>query len=251
MYNLLQDFTYEDPDQIIKDLAEYTSKEFYWSAQRLSEEMLGSVYRHNRNNWIKFAREYLRGPEMYRILQSDMSGRMGDVIRQMVGENAYLISSTPLEISQYMTKKILEESQMGIRPKDIAVDLLLKLPDLVVSRANLIARTEVSKSSTALIRAQSQEVGINWYIWRSMKDIRVRRSHKHMEDIIVSWSDPPSPESIGGGKSMGRYAPGEIYNCRCYAEPIVSLDYVQWPHKVYQNGHVSRMRKIDFERTVA
>jgi putative chitinase len=48
------------------------------------------------------------------------------------------------------------------------------------------------------------------YIWRSQDDARVRAAHAELDDRAFAWSDPPP-----GGH------PGEAWNCRCTAEPIL------------------------------
>lgn len=251
IHNLLGDFSFETPEGIINHLAQYTSRELRWSAEKLAEVMLTDVYKHHKKDWIKLAQDHNTPFEIYRILQMQMSGAMGDLIRRKVDENAFLITTTPLAISKYLTNYLLEESQKGRRSSDIAEDIAKKYPNILRSRVNLIARTEVSKASTALTRAQSRELNLNWYIWRTSEDGRVRDSHHKMQDVLVNWNDPPSPEKLVGQKSAGHYAPGEIYNCRCYAEPVLDLRDVSWPHRVYINGQIIRMRKHEFERMVA
>lgn len=50
------------------------------------------------------------------------------------------------------------------------------------------------------------------YTWRSRDDARVRAAHAGYDDQVFSWSDPPE-----GGH------PGQGWNCRCTAEPIIDL----------------------------
>ncbi|MEI4197429.1 phage minor head protein [Roseovarius sp. E0-M6] len=56
---------------------------------------------------------------------------------------------------------------------------------------------------------RQEDLGIEWYIWRSQDDAKVRDSHAEYDDQVFRWDDPPA-----GGH------PGEAHNCRCYAEPI-------------------------------
>jgi len=68
-----------------------------------------------------------------------------------------------------------------------------------------------------------------------------------MDQVLVAWDNPASPETLDGAKrSYGHYHPGETYNCRCYARPLIRIDDVSWPHKVYHNGSIVMMRKADF-----
>ena len=59
---------------------------------------------------------------------------------------------------------------------------------------------------------QTEALQVLEYIWRSRDDARVRAAHASYDDQVFSWSDPP----IGGH-------PGQGWNCRCTAEPIIDL----------------------------
>ena len=67
-----------------------------------------------------------------------------------------------------------------------------------------------------------------------------------MNDVLVSWNNPPSPELLVKEKDVGRYHAGNIWNCRCYSEPLIDIDDVKWPHKVYINGSIQKMSKARF-----
>jgi uncharacterized protein with gpF-like domain len=71
-----------------------------------------------------------------------------------------------------------------------------------------------------------------------------------MDGVIARWDDPPNPERLFGlGHDSGSgYNAGNIYNCRCYAEVVVNLDYVDFPIKVYRNNTIARMTRADFEK---
>ncbi|MCZ6770597.1 MAG: phage minor head protein [Proteobacteria bacterium] len=60
-------------------------------------------------------------------------------------------------------------------------------------------------------RFQRAGLGVTEYIWRSSDDERVRSLHREYDDRRFSWDEPPD-----GGH------PGEDYNCRCFAEPVVT-----------------------------
>jgi len=56
-------------------------------------------------------------------------------------------------------------------------------------------------------------LGISHYVWRSRDDDKVRAAHARYDDKVFSWDDPPE-----GGH------PGEAFNCRCRAEPLLPED---------------------------
>lgn len=57
---------------------------------------------------------------------------------------------------------------------------------------------------------RQEDLGIEQYIWRSQDDAKVRDNHAAYDDRVFRWDNPPE-----GGH------PGESYNCRCYAEPVL------------------------------
>jgi putative chitinase len=62
---------------------------------------------------------------------------------------------------------------------------------------------------------QAEGLHVDRYIWRSRDDSRVRAIHAAYDDRIFFWSSPPE-----GGH------PGQGWNCRCTAEPIIDLDAI-------------------------
>lgn len=90
--------------------------------------------------------------------------------------------------------------------------------------ADFIARDQSHKMTSTLNQLRYQNLGVTKYIWRTARDRRVRGtpkskdgkypnakpSHYSREGKTFEFKKPPK-----GG------APGEDYNCRCYAEPIL------------------------------
>jgi SPP1 gp7 family putative phage head morphogenesis protein len=185
---------------------------------------------------------------IYEALQKEMLGPLGVAVRIQIERNAQIIRTLPFDIAQQVTEHILTESMRGTRASDIAQQIKVFFPETSNAKANLIARTETSKASTALTKARSQELGVNWYVWRTSEDSRVRDAHRIMDGVMVKWNDPPSPEQLDGEKrTYGHYNCGDIFNCRCYPEPVIDLDFVDWPAKVYYRGSIQRMTRIQFE----
>ena len=136
--------------------------------------------------------------------------------------------------------------------KVIEISKLAKefVPGLANYKIERIARTESSKAATALTQVRCETVGIKWYKWSTSEDARVRSSHRHMDNVLIRWDNPPSPEQLIGEKSQGFYNAGEIYNCRCVCLPIVNLNQVKFHAKIYINGQIQRISKKNFERLI-
>lgn len=96
-------------------------------------------------------------------------------------------------------------------------------------RAEFVARDQLSKFNGDLTRKRQSDIGADWYIWRTMKDERVREepddNHRVMEGMLCQWEDP-TVYSDDDGKTWKKKSgigapdlhPTEDYNCRCYAE---------------------------------
>ncbi|QJE73761.1 minor capsid protein [Aerophototrophica crusticola] len=79
-------------------------------------------------------------------------------------------------------------------------------------RAGLPATGRISPgdaTETAINAALAAKGKGGSYVWRTMRDERVRPSHAERDGKVFRWSDPPQ-----GGH------PGEASNCRCWAEPV-------------------------------
>lgn len=213
-------------------------------------QMVTHLFRDNGSTWRQAARANSRGRKIYEALQEEMQGPLGAQVRFLTQQNAQHIKSMPLHLAQEVNKKVLEEAIKGTRSSDIAEQIKEIFPHMTNVKANLIARTEVSKTSTALTEARSEYIGAPWYVWRSSEDSRVRDSHRLMDGVLVRWRDAPSPEALAGEKSYGTYQAGGTFNCRCYPEPLLDLDDVRWPCRVYVGGIIQRMTRKEFERII-
>lgn len=67
-----------------------------------------------------------------------------------------------------------------------------------------------------LNQAQQEAMGIEFYVWVTQNDARVRGSHADRDDKIFRWDTPPE-----GGH------PSQDFGCRCYARPLGKEGYWQ------------------------
>lgn len=202
---------------------------------------------HNERTWREAARKASKGRLIYGALTTELSEGLQNIINNQIYENISLIRTLPSDVSEKVVKDIYENALKGKRAKSIEQIIIGQTSKHAKASARLIARTEVSKTSTALTRARSEQLDLHWYVWRTALDgDRVRKSHRNMEGVLVNWNEPPSPESLVGEKNVGYYHAGNIWNCRCYPEPLLEVDDVKWPHKVYHNGSIQMTNKHEF-----
>jgi SPP1 gp7 family putative phage head morphogenesis protein len=203
----------------------------------------------NARTWREAAARSQRSRFLYGLFIKEMQGATGARVSQLVRENARYISSIPLEAATKLVEEVQKATAQGARPGTIAKMAKTRFPELLKSRMNLIARTETAKASTALTQARCADLGLDWYEWLTSEDARVRKSHKKMNGVLVSWAQPPSPEHLmGEASTLGNYHAGSSPNCRCSQAPLLTLNDVSWPHRVYWNGRVSQMTKVQFRQ---
>lgn len=241
-----------DPFKIVRILKTIlNTPTFHRYTQVTALRMVTNLFVGSAKTWREAARHSSKSRIIYEALRREIQGPVGGAVNFQVQRNAELIRTLPTDITRRVTDYISEESFRGRRASEIAADIQRMFPDDSRAKAQLIARTEVSKTSTALTRARAENIGLDWYVWRTSEDQRVRSSHKHMDRVLVRWTDPPSPEELIGERSCGHYHSGEIWNCRCYPAPLTALNRVQWPHKIYMNGTIAMMTLSQFRQLAA
>ncbi|MCY1351943.1 phage head morphogenesis protein, SPP1 gp7 family [compost metagenome] len=107
----------------------------------------------------------------------------------------------------------LQGIEDSTRANEIAKEIQ-RSGEVATSRAQLIARTEVSRTAATLTEARAKATGSEGYIWRTAHDGTVRSSHKAMEGKFVPWSTPPTLDKLTGHA-------GCLPNCRCWPEPVI------------------------------
>jgi SPP1 gp7 family putative phage head morphogenesis protein len=233
---------------ILKTIKQFASSpHFKRYAYKEARRMVTHLATDNARSWREAAKISSKGIHIYQALKKELEGPIGGMINFQIQRNAEIIKSMPLSISKEIVKHVSSDVFEGIRSDVIAEDLQKLFPQITKSKAKLIARTETSKTLESLTKARCENLGLKWYQWNTSEDNRVRSSHAHMDKVLVNWNHPPSPEALIGEKNVGYYHAGNIYNCRCFSSPVISLDYIKWPHKVYYQGAIQLMSRRQFE----
>jgi len=241
----------DNPFTIVKLLKfAFNNPVFKRHAYETAKRMVTMLFVSNPTSWRHAARKSSKGKIIYKALINELKDPViGGAFNDQVQRNAGIIQTLPLNISEKVTDYIAKESLKGRRASDIAKEIQLMFPGNTRAKATLIARTEVSKTTTALTRSRAENLGMMWYEWRTSEDERVRKSHDHMHSALINWNNPANPEKlIGESKPNNSYHAGEIYNCRCYPAPLTDIDDVSWPHKVFIGGKIITMSKAKFQK---
>lgn len=247
--HLLMGFGLTNPYDLIHLLQSFAETEYFKEYTRAAaSRMATGLFVDGARSWREAAQQSMNGRAITAALRTELQGPVGMEMERLIRNNAQLISTFTQSMAEQVNRFIAREAVKGRRSESISSDLVEQFPGVAQSRLRLIARTETSKTSTALTEARARYLRLDWYVWRTSKDGRVRASHRLMDRVIVSWGDPPSPEKLAGEKkTYGEYAPGNIFNCRCYPQPLIDIDDVRWPCRTYTNGRILMMTRAQFK----
>jgi SPP1 gp7 family putative phage head morphogenesis protein len=231
--------------QLIDSFHRFSDSEtFKKFTQELAFNMVRTVAAQNYKTWREAARASGRSAEIYRLLNAEFGHN--PKLQAIVSSNAELIRSIPKRNAETISKQAARYAIEGRRADALLKEYQDDLDTLPGYQARTIARTEIAKTQSAITQIRAQELGVDWFVWESSQDQRTRESHKHMQGVICRYSDLPSPEALNGEKEIGRYGPGEIFNCRCFAAPIVDESQVPEAVKVYESGKIQRISRKKF-----
>lgn len=128
-----------------------------------------------------------------------------------VAENVALIRNIPEKMLGDIERTVTRAMTSGTLHPDLAEELDKQF-GFGEERAKLIARDQVGKFYGQVNATRQRELGVDRFIWRTVKDERVRSEHEELEGEIFSYADGGHPEEG---------LPGEAINCRCSAEPVL------------------------------
>lgn len=206
----------KDEPGMIAALQSYSKLITPW-AKNQSLKMLAQVSQSNKKAYQRTSKEIGKN---LRIQQADTEvGAVADLLHR---EQVDLIKSIPLKAGIRAQTLAQEAMLNGTRASEIAKELA-DSNQVSESVALRIARTEIAKSNASINQARAMAVGSTHYIWRNSGDGAVRESHriykgKKLDGLIFAWDDPPT---LDDGHTIH---PGNIYECRCYAQSILSDD---------------------------
>jgi len=102
-------------------------------------------------------------------------------------------------------------------------DRILEEGEVTKRQAALIARDQVLSLNAQVAQARHEAAGITQYVWRTSGDGDVRPDHKALNGKVFSYDEPPvvNASEVRRGRAERREHPGQDYQCRCTAEPVI------------------------------
>lgn len=127
-------------------------------------------------------------------------------------------------------RKDLQKSAFSGNRYESLIKTIQKSYGVSANKAKFLARQETSLLMTKFQETRYVESGVLEYRWGCVKmphdkspgdhvKGNVRYSHGLLEGKIFRWADPPV--TTNPGEAVRRNNPGQDYNCRCFAIPIV------------------------------
>lgn len=177
-------------------------------ARRIAERMVEDVNMRDLATWRSMGVEISAG-----LKREIQRAPANDIINSLVNIQVDLIKSIPIDAAIRVNGLAIQIVESGERSKSIIADIM-RSGEVAMSRAKLIARTEVARTAATLTQSRAQSIGSSGYIWRTSRDGDVRPSHMAMQGKFVAWNDPPTLDNLTGHA-------GCLPNCRCWAEVII------------------------------
>lgn len=145
-------------------------------------------------------------------------------------------TNTKLSIKDWTQKEIVKlrkdirESVYAGNRNDSLIEIINKSHDRGINKAKFIARQETRLLLTKFKQTRYEEAGVDWYKWMisnhpiqpaggKYRKGMVRHDHGRLANRKFRWDDPPITNSETGARNN----PGQDFNCRCTATPIVTF----------------------------
>lgn len=168
------------------------------------------------------------GVDLVKVLRNE---GLTSVVEAGIVANVQLIKSIPREYLDKVQMIITQEGTKGQSSKSLIKQIQEVYP-VTTRKARTIARDQTAKLNGDISRQRQVAAGIRGYRWRTVGDNAVRESHKERNGKFFAWSPSDVGKKLENGEIMRDPEaddighPGEDYNCRCYAEPVIELDTI-------------------------
>ena len=215
-----------------------------------AEEIVSEVVREQQKDSNKYWKDQVlkvsSSPIVYRSIQYELNGPVGKRVDELIASNSDYIKTLPWAWADHVVDYVKRETLNGKPPQQIEEDLRKIMPARIQRNLKTIVRTECGKTHAAITEARAENLGVKAYIWHSCRDERVRSSHSRMDGVLVFYDDPPNPEALfpeRGHPAYGKYHAGNTFNCRCWMEPVLSINSLPDTIRVHYHGKVAYWNK--------
>ena len=134
------------------------------------------------------------------------------------------------EETKGLRKKIREMVFSRGNRYESVIDEIQKSYEVSLGKARFWARQETKLAMTTYKEARFQEAGVKWYKWKAVAGTPAhptRPWHRDLDGKIFRFDDPPNtarPAKYGKAEAPRYNNPGQDFNCRCFAIPVVRFE---------------------------
>ena len=200
---------------IFSDLDDKWARRFAQAARKLTDRMTERVDTASRNNLNSSLRDVAGD------LTLSAPKRPADLVDKMAAatvENVALIKSIPTQYAERIQSSVMSSVQTGGKGSAQILKEVRHIGQSTEKRAQLIARDQTRKITSAMNAARAQAVGVEEFEWvHSGGSNDPRPEHVAMNGKIYRYDDPPIIDPKTGERGM----PGQLINCGCTARPII------------------------------
>lgn len=115
-----------------------------------------------------------------------------------------------------LRQKVQENTERGGRAEAL-VKTIQDTYGTSKTKAKFLARQETSLLMSKMREERYKDIGVERYVWTGTADERERPDHMALNGKIFTWGQPPITDRETGARNQ----PGEDYNCRCIAVPVL------------------------------
>ena len=203
-------------DALAQDIANQSLRIEPW-ARRTAADMLHGAAMADKRRWQAMS-ESMSGSMRAMLKKVGNASPTGAAYNRLLDDQVHLIKSMHTDQAERVHEIVREAHLTSIRANDtarIVRELWLKTGTQAgKAKAQLIARTESSRAASSLTQVRAESIGSKGYIWRTIKDTDVRKSHRELDGTYIPWDSPPTTDNLTGHA-------GCVPNCRCYPEPVL------------------------------
>lgn len=203
-------------DALAQDIASQSLRIEPW-ARRTAADMLHGAAMADKRRWQAMS-ESMSGSMRAMLKKVGNASPTGAEYNRLLDDQVHLIKSMHTDQAERVHEIVREAHLTSIRANDtarIVRELWLKTGTQAgKAKAQLIARTESSRAASSLTQVRAESIGSKGYIWRTIKDTDVRKSHRDLDGAYIPWDSPPTTDNLTGHA-------GCVPNCRCYPEPVL------------------------------
>lgn len=142
-----------------------------------------------------------------------------EMLKASITENVALIRSIPEQYFLDVQGAVMRNIQRGDGTAGVLREIE-RVGGVATRRAELIARDQVSKATSALNAARMKGLGVRKFEWiHSGGGKEPRKLHQRMSGNVYSLDDPPVIDERTGERGL----PGFLVNCRCVMRPVLEF----------------------------